>query len=356
MWVRGGANSRTFTVIATKTDNTQVTLSHTTPESAYQGTLNTAQVPLYAPDPAGGTATDTEALFIKSVGGVPTGELLWGEWQPATLTAKKGSTAMTNVHPATPTTSTEFRWGAGDKVVTFHSSNLGALDISVSYTHTKTITNPSYATLVQALTEEYNSAVTSWIGTAAEAIQPENIAAALHAQAVTAGISAGAPIGSTLILTGVKEVVVNDGGDGTLLRGVANETTAADLVTPVHRVGQVVRIRPRKTDETFYLVAKAKNAAVTSGFTEVSWVEGVGVEQSITGALVYGLAIGSTFYIASSAAGLTSAGAAGTHPTYEPSTCGDLSSVNAPFFMGRKITYLGVFQDRLGVGAGSVVR
>src|SRR5690606_37187714 len=134
------------------------------------------------------------------------------------------------------------------------------------------------------------------------------------------------------------------------------ETTAADLVTPVHRVGQVVRIRPRKTDETFYLVAKAKNAAVTSGYTEVSWVEGVGVEQSITGALVYGLAIGRTFYIASSAAGLTSAGAAGTHPTYEPSTCGDLSSVNAPFFMGLKITYLGVFQDRLGVGAGSVVR
>lgn len=356
VWVRGGANSRTFSVIVTKTDNSQVTLSHTTPESAYQGTLDTSKVPLYAADPAGGTATDTEALYITSIGGVPTAPLLWGDWSPSALTVKKGGTLMTNVSPAAPSSSTEYAWAAGGKVITFHSSNLGALDISTTYTHTKTITNPSYASLVQKMTEEYNSAVTSWIGTAAEAIQPESIAAALHAQAVTAGISAGAPIGSCILLTGVKEVVVNDGGDGSLMRGVANQTTAADLVTPVHRVGQVVRIRPRKTDETFYLVARAKNAAVTSGYTEVSWVEGVGVEQSITGALIYGSASGGTFYMASSAAGLVSAGLAGTHPAYEPSTCGDLTSVNAPFFLGRKITYLGVFQDRLAVGAGAVVR
>lgn len=356
VWVRGGANGRTFKVVATKTDNTQVTLTHTTPASSYQGQLDTSKIPLYAADPAGGTQSDTEACWIKDVAGTPTAELLWGDWNTSALTAKKGSTAMTNVHPAAPASSTEFRWAAGDKVVTFHSSNIGALDVSVTYTHTKTITNPSYATLVQGLTEDYNSAVTAWIGSAATAIQPESIAAALHAQAVTAGISGGAVIGSTVILSGVKEVVCFDSGDGTLLRGVANQVTAADLVTPVHRVGQVVKVKPRKTDETFYLRAIPKDSAVTSGFAEVSWVEGVGVEQTITGALIYGVAQGSNFYMASTAAGLTAAGATGTHPVYEPSTCGDTDSVNAPFFIGRKITYLGVFQDRLGVGAGSVVR
>lgn len=355
-WVRGGANSRTFKLTVTRTNNTQVVLSHTTPESAFQGSLDTSRVPLYALDPAGGTTSDTEGLYVKDVAGVPTASLLWGDWSPTAMVVKKGATTLTNTHPAAPTTSAQYAYAPGAKVITFHSSSLGALDLSATYTHTKTITNPQYATLVTNITEEYNTAVTQWIGSAAEAIQPESIAEALHQQAIAAGVSGGPRIGSSVVFNGVKEIVANDGGDGSLLRAVANETTAIDLVTPVNRVGQVVRIRPRKADETFYLVARAKDAAVTSGFTEVSWVEGVGVEQSVAGALVYGSANGSSFYLASSAALLVTAGLAGPHPEYVPSSCGDLGSVNAPYFLGRKITYLGVFQDRLAVGSNAVVR
>jgi len=355
LWIRGGAYSRTFKASVTKTDDTVVAFEYTTPKSSYGGVLDTSAVPAFAADPAGGTQTHTEGAYIRLVGGLYQHTLTWGEWSPTLLTMKKGSTVMTNVSPGAPANSTEFSWAAAGNEVVVHSSNLGATDLTVDYTAIKTVTNPNYATIVSGLTNDYNTAVTTHIGTAAEAIQPQAIAEQLKLAAVAAGLVTAIRQDSTVIFDNVKAITVQDGGDGSLVRGVANEVSSADQVSAIHYVGKVVKVRAKGSEELYYLKAQAKDSAVVSGFTEVTWVEGAGVSYAITNALIYGLVSGGTFYLASSASLLNSI-IPGTHPAYVASSVGDASTSPLPFFVGRKISYLGVFQDRLLVGAGSVVR
>ena len=351
VWIRGGAYARTFKVSATKTDNTVVNFEYTTPKSSYPTLLDTSAVPAYMVDPAGGTQTNDEGAFIKA--GVYT--LLLGKWNPTGLTAKNGTTAMTNVSPAAPANSMQFAWAAGSETVTFHSSNEGALGISVHYTSAKVAVNPIYASTVSDMVNDYNTAVTEWIGSAAAAVQPQNIAEQLKLAAVAAGLTTAVRVDSSVCFDNVKTLVVQDGGDGTLIRGADNEVPSITEVTSVHFAGKLVKVRPADSQDSFYLRAVPKDPAVTTGFTEVSWVEGAGVEQQITTALVYGTASGTSFYVASSAALLNSI-LPGTHPEYDLSEVGDNDSSPLPYFIGRKITYLGIFQDRLLIGSGGVIR
>lgn len=262
LWVRGGAYSRIYNVIATRTDGVTFTFSYATPPSSYQGTLTTADIP----------ASD-----------------------------------------------------------------------------------PEYAKKVNDRVNAYNSAVTAWIGTASAAIQPDAIAQQLANAAVAAGLPYNQLKGSTIGWNNVKALQVTDGGDGSLLRGVAQEVDSAERVSSIHYVGKTVRIRSANASESFYLKAVAADSALTSGFTEVVWEETAGQVTTIDSALLYATAEGNTMYMASSATLLATI-LPGDHPDYQPSTCGDVDSNAIPYFIGEKITYLGVFQDRLLVGAGAVLR
>lgn len=357
VWIRGGAYARTYTVTATRTDGTQFTFFYKTPTSSYPGTLDTRGVPIYAADPAGGTNTDTESAYITLQGAVYRSDLQWGSWAPSALSVKKASTAMTNVYPAAPANNLQYSWnsGTGQPWVEFHSSNLGALDVSITYTHIKTITNPNYAKIVGDMTNAFNTAVTNWIGTAADAIQPAAIAEQLRLAAVAAGLTTATRQAGTIIFDNVKALSVNDGGDGSLIRGVANEVTGVDEVSDIHKVGKIVKVRARNAAEAFYLVARAKDG-ISTGYTSVTWVEGAGTQHTITNALCFLTVSAGTAYLASSKALLLAILPGDTLPVYSVSTVGDADSSPLPFFVGKQITYLGVFQDRLIVGAGAVVR
>lgn len=354
LWVRGGAYSRTFSATVTKADTSQVSFSYTTPAASYPGVLDTSGVPVFAADPAGGTTTDTEAAYIKLVGGYGEAALSWAAWAPTGMTVKDGATTLTNVSPSNPTTVSQYRWDAGSASVRFHSSMVGQLDVSMSYTHTKTINNPNYTKAVTDITNAYNTAVTNWIGTASAAVQPAAIATALKDAAIAAGLTGVSVVGSTVVFTDIIDITANDGGDGTLLKGLANKVQSVAALTDAHFVGKVVQVSPTGS-ESFYMKATAKNASITSGVTEVVWVEGARYTRTIDSALVYGVASGTNFYMASSAA-LLNAILPGTHPTYAAATVGDDDSSPMPYFIGRKISYLGVFQDRLLIGAGAVLR
>jgi len=352
VWIRGGAYSRTYKVTATPAIGSPITFQYTTPSSSYQELLDTSVVPLYILDPAGGTVTDNEAAYVKAD---RTFTLSWGAWSPTVLTAKKGGTTMTNVYPALPTTALQYSWNTGAATVLFSAGNVGAVDITLNYTHLKTLANPNYAATVGDLTNDYNSRVTAWIGTSADAIQPEAICEQLRLAAIAAGISGAARTGSTLVLAGYVKVECGDGGDDSLIRGVDNEISDVGKVSTVHHVGKIVKVRSRSADESFYLRAVPEDLANVTGYVPVYWVEGVGVQTTITQMLQFATAEGGNMLLASSPALMDALSAADT-PTYSPSTCGDLDSSPLPFFIGRKISYLGVFQDRLIVGSSAVLR
>lgn len=222
--------------------------------------------------------------------------------------------------------------------------------------------DPEYVKKVNDRVNAFNSAVTNWIGEAAEAITPANIAQELTTRLATAlgalvpaSAHSVARIGSHITLSGITELTVEDGGDGSLIRGVDNEISSVDQVSPVHYAGKVVKVKARRSEEALYLKAVPKVEGA-GNFTDVTWVEGAGTVFTITRALIYGTVIGSVFHMASSASGLAALTGLTNVPTYEASTVGDEESSPVPYFLGRKITYLGVFQDRLLVGCGGVLR
>lgn len=210
-----------------------------------------------------------------------------------------------------------------------------------------------YAKQVNDRVNAYNGAVTAWIGSATAAIQPGAIATQLGT-AIGALVSGVVVIGSHITFTGagvVKSIDVDDGGDGTLLRAVADEIESADKTSVIHYPGKVVKVRGKNKTDAYYLKAVAKDANVTAAYTAVTWIEGAGVVHTVTGGLYYATPVTTSFFVAPDAATLTAL-TAGSHPTFSSSAAGDETSAPAPFFLNRNVTYLGTFQNRLLVGSG----
>jgi hypothetical protein len=356
LWVRGGTYSRTYSATATRSDGTQFTFSYTTPTSSYPGTLDTSGVPIYAADPAGGTQSDTEAAYITDDGaghGICT--LGWAAWSPTGMTVTKGGTTYANSYPSAPGVN-QYEWAPGGSTMLFNSADIGAVNITLEYTHLKTVTNPNYSKIVGDLSNDFNTKVTNWIGSASDAIAPEAIAAQLLAAATAAGLTGGTVQASTVIFTNVSSISATDGGDGTLIRAVANEVDSIEEVTTIHKIGKIVKVRAENSAQSFYLTAISKSDGITSGFTEVTWIEGGGIKYTITNALLYLTVSAGTAYIGSSAAIMNGLVPGLNAPVYPASTVGDADSSPLPYFINRQITYLGVFQDRLVIGCGAVVR
>lgn len=264
VWIRGGTYSRTFTVKCQMSDSTTKTFSYTTPSSAYQGTLDTSDIPY--------TATD-------------------------------------------------------------------------------------YQKQVNDRTNAYNTAVTQWLATASAAIQPQSIAENLLTAASGQGLT-GVRVGSHIVFDytqGIVEIEVSDGGDNTFIRGVTADVASPDLLTNVHYAGKVVRVLPKKNNEedAYYLKAIPKVEGAT-GWVEVTWREAAGVEYTPTSVFAFATVKNNQFYIAGSASALgTLIGE--TVPGFEKNQVGDAVSSPVPNFFGKKINYLGLYQDRLIVGSGSVL-
>ena len=241
------------------------------------------------------------------------------------------------------------------KVLTYKtkaSSYPGVLDTSDILT-----ADPDYQKKVNDRTSDYNTASTQWIGEAAEDIQPDNIAQKLLDEAVVQGLT-GQRIGSHILFDydqNILEVSVDDGGDGTLLRGVGSEVSAADLVSTVHYVGKVVKVRPKSNNgsDAFYLKAYPKIDGST-GWAEVVWRECAGYEMRPSGVFVYGSIEGGTLYLAGSATGLQAMTLV-ENPEFQANAVGDKTSAPPPKFIGKKITYMGMMQDRLVVVSNAVV-
>jgi len=239
-----------------------------------------------------------------------------------------------------------------------------------------------YTKKVNDRVNAYNSAVTEWITTSAEGASPKGIRNGLRVAVQAALPDAlfwsnsgdnGIQWRTTALLTNpVAEIEVSDGGDGSLIRMVGQTIDSVDAVTPYHRDGHIVKVRPKDGDEesVTYLkaVAKSPHPVLTNLPVEVTWQETAGEIVTPRAVFLYGkihtnsvgverLILGSrASFIDSAAAAWTGLPAASIDtPPILPSVCGDLVTDPMPRFLKEGIDYLGVFQDRLVIGSGSHV-
>lgn len=232
---------------------------------------------------------------------------------------------------------------------------------------TNSVPNPTYQKQVNDRVNDYNSKVTQWIGTAAAAITPEAIAIKLRDAIIAAGWAGSGldvrVVDSTVMLYAgtafdkIVSITAEDGGDGSLLRAVGNEVASIDQVSTIHQVGKVVRVRPKRNDGTdvFYLKAYQKGPILDLNYAEVTWREAAGFESTPVDLYCYATVRSGVLYLAGSASELdTMMGVTGT-PRPVANGVGDKTSSPYPKFIGRKITYMGMFQDRLVIGSGATL-
>lgn len=217
-----------------------------------------------------------------------------------------------------------------------------------------------YNKKVADVQNEYNSEVTKYVGEAAKAIQPENIAKEL-AERIKSALGTdrvwadGAYI---LIDTGanVRGASVEDGGDGTFMRTAITQADAPENLTPKHFYGKIMRITAKKQTgkDAYYLKAFPKSNTGTS-FGEVVWREAAGETTTPIQFFAMGLVKGDTLHIYSNPKEMAAAFPDDNIPQFKPSTVGDTLSSPIPAFFGKQIDYLGIFQDRLLIGNGATI-
>jgi hypothetical protein len=218
--------------------------------------------------------------------------------------------------------------------------------------------DPDYIKKVNDRTNQYNAAVTQWIGRALEDALPTNVAEKLAYELQISGFLAPDAIvevkGSTICITDdtIEEIEVDDGADNSSIRGVGNAVGAPELLSTIAYPGKVVQIRPNANTEgnVFYLRARAKDQS-TGAFTAVTWEEAPGTLFTPTQALAWVTVEGGVCYIATRAS-ILAAMSGLTVADYIPSECGDIDSSAPPDFLTNGITGLGLFQDRLIIESG----
>lgn len=219
--------------------------------------------------------------------------------------------------------------------------------------------DPEYQKHVNDRVNEYNGNVNAWTKEAAEDIVPENIAEQLAEAFNLEGVFV-TPVENGGLLFDDEEFVdieVDDGGDNTTVYAVGQMITDATRVTKYHFHGKIVRVQPSGggADEAYYLEARLENGE-TSGHGAVAWYETAGVSAEITGFVSQLIVHEGAGYVARDGAGLTSiAPTSGDHPEYKVRVTGDGLTAPLPWFIGKPITMLAAFQDRLIVGTENYV-
>lgn len=217
-----------------------------------------------------------------------------------------------------------------------------------------TTPRPDYQKDVNDAVNAYNSAVNEWIVTAAQNITPENIAEQLSDLLVAEGVASTYINGGILIDDAdFVDITVDDSEDNTIFYAAGKEITDATRVTKYHFHGKIIRVRPSGggADESFYLQARLDSGA-TSGVGAVSWFEAAGVAADLTNFVAQLIIVGGNAYVAQNGAGLeTLAPGSGPHPEYASRVVGDGLTSPVPWFVGKTINMLAVFQDRLVVGS-----
>lgn len=382
VWIRNGVYDRKYSMTVTALDGFTFTVEYTTPQAQYPGSLDTSDIPATYPGTGATTtvqhSTQAQAEMFNYLGNPATfipiryksSEGFASIVRSVTITSSAGFNGeLTLLDPPSPVTwSRVIRTGDGiilDKQyappgVTGPGYST-SFTVQIEYDHLAPEMNPTYSEEVATRTAEYNAAVTAWIRKAAEETTPAYIASRL-AQLASPQIAAHGGVGATVVdtsvvLDGIRNVTVDDGGNGEGARAVGSHVSSVEDLVPIMPRGKVVAVTPKDGGDSFYMKAVRQDGDLSAnGWARVRWEEGAKDRHTIGAALVQGFPHpdGDRFVLFDNPAAAT--GYLGeTPPTWEASRVGDSNTQPQVNFVGKQITYLGVFQNRLLVGAGSVL-
>ncbi len=215
--------------------------------------------------------------------------------------------------------------------------------------------DPNYQKYVNDRVYAYNSAVTKWIGDAQRDIQPANIAARIADNLYQQGFPNIATHGGVIVFTNVTEAQSGDGADGDSFRTVFNEVDDPVKLSGKHAPWKVVKVNP-KGAEPYYMRAHPENPSL-GDWQNVTWKECP--KEEVVPGTVFALATlhvsNGSLVVADTPANLQAASGIPV-PGFNRSVAGSTADVGGlPYFFGRRISCLTVFQDRLIIIANGTI-
>lgn len=227
------------------------------------------------------------------------------------------------------------------------ASYSGTLDTSdISYS------DPNYTKLVNDRVNAYNSAVTSWMTTAAAQVTPAYIATQLRDQIASWATTATVFETNHIVVTlsSITSLSFTDGGDGSSVKSMWRSVPRIEDLPYGAPDGKVVEIRPTNSEDAYYMRAEV----VGGGNGKAKWVEAAQVVTTPGFMFLVATVTAGTLVVAADTASFNSASGMDI-PAYPGRRAGDIDSNPDPNFLGKEVTYVGNFQDRLVVIAGSIV-
>ena len=245
--------------------------------------------------------------------------------------------------------------------------------------------DPEYQKKVNDRVNAYNSAVTQWITTAAQQTRPSYIVNQLRANGLDAPLVAvgSAVFGGTSHIIENTIVVVNtngrtvnpsadDGGDGSNVQVTGSTVSSLDKLTSTHYYGKVVRIKPQRGDQSFYMKAVTADGTRSGAiWGKVRWEECPATKQEAIVNPMLVMAVKNPQTGSLTRVGIARATPSGidylasnkilndptvlTLPQFNGRVVGDIDSSPAPRFFGKQVSWMGMFQDRLCVAAGNTI-
>lgn len=378
-WVRGGGYSRTYTIKARK-GSTGITYdaSYTTPAAAYNGDLDLDLFLTKLPN-LGQPSVDITSIhtFTGPATGITfdaPGSYVFGNNVFAEILEAAGTSLILRMYYRTAGADDLSKYvdlriksiraaGAGFvadvvRVGGGPFTTNGTTQVVRMYDHDF---NENYQTDLNDATAAYNQAVNQWTASAAVAIVPSNIAEQLRLTLIAAGFTGWLRQGSHIYNDDCDYLQVGDSADGDFIVSLATETRAADEVTPIHKVGKIVKVSPKGNEVgAYYLEATPRSPGNVDAYQTVTWREAAGTVQTPTLTVAVGTVEGGTFYVASTPAKLRALVLAEEAVTLElldfsASESGDLESNPPPPFFEQPITSMFLFQDRLCFASGAAI-
>lgn len=245
--------------------------------------------------------------------------------------------------------------------------------------------DPEYQKKVNDRVNAYNSAVTQWITTAALQTRPAYIVDQLIALGLPAPLmAAGSTVyGGTPYVTQNVILVVNtngrttnpsadDGGDGSQVQVTGSTVDSLDKLTGAHYYGKVVRIKPQRGDQSFYMKAVSADGTNPSAvWGKARWEECAATTQTAITNPMLVMAVKNPQTVGLPRVGVARATPSGmaylasnkilndssvlSLPQFNGRAVGDIDSSPAPRFFGKQVSWMGMFQDRLCVAAGNTI-
>lgn len=213
--------------------------------------------------------------------------------------------------------------------------------------------SPDYVKLVNDRVNAYNSAVTAWMTTAAAQVQPENIAQRLVDQIASWPGTLRSRFETNHISiqnSNIKSLAFSDGGDGSSVKSVWREVNRVEDLPYGAHDGKVVKVRPNNGDDAYYMEADVTGG----GFGKATWREATQVRTQPVFMFLMATVSAGTLVVAPEPTALNQATGMSL-PQFSARVAGDPTSAPAPSFLGKEVSYVGTFQDRLVVVSGSVI-